>query len=60
MSLKKSYQGDVAKVMINSFCWSRSSSGSAYGSRHRSGAWFGDWSISLLQIGQKIISRSWE
>ena len=46
--------------MINSFCWSRSSSGSAYGSRHRSGSWSGGWSISLLQIGQKIISRSWK
>ena len=43
--------------MINSFCWSRS--GSAYGSRHKSGSWARDWSISLLQIGQKIISRSW-
>jgi len=46
--------------MINSFCWSRSSSGSIFESRHRSGSWSGDWSISLLQIGQKIISRSWK
>ena len=45
--------------MINSFCWSKSCSGSAYGLRHKSGSWSGDWSISLLQIGQKIISRSW-
>jgi hypothetical protein len=46
--------------MINSFCWSRSGSGSIFESRHRSGAWSGDWSISLLQIGQKIMSRSWK
>jgi len=46
--------------MINSFCWSRSGSMSIYESRHRSGSWHGGWSISLLQIGQKIMSKSWK